>query len=118
MTMSEMYWLTRLDSIVHFLGVSFFCESVFCIFGVFWINGFPDKYDFQPMRFTIYKFVIIVTAFTGLSLMLVPTTRQMAAIIILPKIISNVKSKELPEKVISLADEWLEELKPSKRTKQ
>jgi len=51
-----------------------------------------------------------------------PTTKQMAAIIIVPKICSAVESneqlKQLPNNLFTLANEWMEELRPPKKAEQ
>jgi hypothetical protein len=45
----------------------------------------------------------------------VPSTRQMAAIMIVPKIANSEKVQTIGNKVYDLAVEWMEELKPNKK---
>ena len=45
---------------------------------------------------------------------LIPSTKQLAAIYLLPKIVENRQITELPDKAVTLANEWLEELRPKK----
>jgi hypothetical protein len=51
---------------------------------------------------------ILVLAFT-------PSTKQMAAIMIVPKIANNEKVQTIGNKVYDLAVEWMDELKPAKK---
>ncbi len=51
-----------------------------------------------------------------LSLTFIPSTKQMAAIMIVPKIVNNEKVQTIGNKVYDLAVEWMEELKPNKES--
>jgi ABC-type uncharacterized transport system auxiliary subunit len=42
----------------------------------------------------------------------VPTTKEMAVIYVVPKIMNNENAKKIPDKVFKLADEWLEKMSP------
>ena len=44
----------------------------------------------------------------------IPTTKQMAAVMVLPKIINNESVQEMPDKIFKLGIEWLDELRPEK----
>lgn len=44
-----------------------------------------------------------------------PSTKQMAAIMIVPKITNSEKVQTIGNKVYDLAVEWMEELKPNKK---
>jgi hypothetical protein len=43
---------------------------------------------------------------------LVPTTKEMAVIYVVPKIVDNENAKKIPDKIFKLADEWLEKMSP------
>ena len=45
----------------------------------------------------------------------VPTTRQMAAIVMVPKIANNEKVQAAGNKLYDLAVEWMDELRPRKK---
>jgi hypothetical protein len=45
----------------------------------------------------------------------IPSTKQMAAIMIAPKIANSEKVQTIGNKVYDLAVEWMEELKPNKQ---
>lgn len=46
---------------------------------------------------------------------LVPDTKQMCAVIIIPKIVNNEKIHDIGDKFYNLAIEWMEELSPAKK---
>jgi hypothetical protein len=54
-------------------------------------------------------FLFLVLAGSGVF---IPTTKQMAVIMVAPKVINNEQVQKLPNQVLELANEWLEELKP------
>ena len=43
-----------------------------------------------------------------------PTTKQMAVIIVAPKIVNNEAIQTIPGKLVDLSNAWLDELKPKK----
>ncbi len=45
-----------------------------------------------------------------------PTTKEMAAIIVIPAIVNNQDIKELGGEIPKLAREWLEEFRPKNQT--
>jgi len=59
---------------------------------------------------------ILISGLIGLSFfstgLIMPNSKQMAAIVILPKVINNTQVQQLPNKLVELADSWLNELKP------
>ena len=48
---------------------------------------------------------------------LIPTTREAAAIVMVPAIANNEKVQTVGNKLYDLAAEWLDELRPKKETK-
>lgn len=55
--------------------------------------------------FLVSLVIIVVATF-------IPTTKQLAVILVAPKVINNEQVQKLPNQVLELANEWLEELKP------
>ena len=45
-----------------------------------------------------------------------PSTKQMAAIMIVPKIVNNEKVQTIGNKIYDLAVEWMDELAPKKKS--
>lgn len=62
----------------------------------------------------ILKKTIFIGSLILLMAFLVPTTKQLAAIYFVPTIYNNEQVKELPEKLLKLGNEWIDELSPSK----
>lgn len=111
----DMYWLVKLDDIRGFLfgsGVLFAGVSLFGIIMLLacWADSaLRIKYK--------YAFISVISLFCiSLSCILVealiPSTKQMAAIVVLPKIVNNAQVQALPNKLLDLSTAWLEELKP------
>ena len=49
---------------------------------------------------------------------LIPTTREMAVILVVPRIANSEKVQQAGNKLYDLAIEWMAELKPNKNNKQ
>lgn len=116
-TPAQVYWLTRMDSIHGAMCPVIFACGIGVLF-TFFINGVAlDRV--APKRFWIPWVVI-----AGIALMIktfTPTTKEMAAIIIIPKVVNsaaeNKAIREFPTNVMDLANEWLKELKPKPKEK-
>lgn len=144
-TTTEMYWLTRLDSIKellsHGLGPVFIFFTLllavatvltFC-FGTFTGNRSYEMFDSKSdeelkvvharfrrvsWRCAVFSCVMLTMAVICSVLeTFVPTTREMAAIIMVPAIASNEKVQTVGNKIYDLAVEWLDELRPKKEAK-
>jgi len=114
-TEAQMYWLTRLDEIktaVVGIGViSILICAVALTFSC--IIRFDDK-DKRATKFVISSAIGLLFSALLLSLhIFVPTTKQMCAIKIIPMITNDEQVQEIPNKLVELADEWIEELKPN-----
>lgn len=118
----QLYWLTRLDGFSTSLGIVAIVGFILSVFpGALWIYGFPDSLEFKPTRFRIWIKFIPLPIIAGALSLLVPSTKEMAAILIVPKladsIASNKEIQKLPDNLLGLANEWIEELKLSKKDK-
>lgn len=113
MTTMQMYWLVMLDSIN--IGSVFVC----IIFGVciFSMIGFAVDSctcpTFVKVCAPLFMLFFLVSFATCVFL---PSTKQMAAIMIVPKIVNNEKVQTIGNKVYDLAVEWMDELKPKKKS--
>lgn len=108
-TPMQMYWITRLDSVGALTcGITVIC-FVFALFtlGCIEVSTKPAKYVGAPL--------VILGALSLCLNAFIPTTKEMAAILIIPKIVNNEKVQGLPDKVMGLADAWIEDLKPENR---
>ncbi len=96
----ELYFLMKLDMAV-FLFIFFGCIcAISCLFLI----------DFASKK--VAAIVVIVGALMIIIGSFIPSTKQMAAIMVLPKIINNEKVQGIPDKILDLGIEWLDELKP------
>lgn len=109
-TTMQMYWLVMLDNVKDgFCAILVIC----CLFFVFGIPMF-GAIDKEDLFFPIAKKVIVIAAASLLGLVFTPSTKQMAAIMIVPKIANSEKVQTIGNKVYDLAVEWMEELKSRK----
>ena len=140
-TSSTIYWLTRCDGIREFLRVEFTFILILLIaftlvswivtfiLGNFAGNGHYEMFDgidddeFKRIKGLLLKVArvcsrlcvcsIVLKAIVGLSLSLIPTTKEMCAIIVIPKIANSESVQEIGSGIVDLAREWLNEIRPS-----
>jgi predicted MFS family arabinose efflux permease len=110
-TTMQMYWLVMLDNITSSL------VAILSICGLFFVLGIPmlgatEKEDLFP---SIAKKLLVVAAASLLGLTFIPSTKEMAAIMIVPRLANSEKVQTIGNKVYDLAVEWMEELKPNKK---
>lgn len=110
MTTMQMYWLVTLDNIIGVLRV------IVIICGLLPILEVPllSVMGKEEQIFSFAKKLFGVAAAALLFLIFVPNTKQMAAIIVVPKIANSEKVQTIGNKIYDLAVEWMEELKPTK----
>jgi hypothetical protein len=119
LTMMEMYFLLKLDNIVTFfviIGATLTTVGIFCLlFGPLIVDSMnlSDKPTLKQVKTGIIT-VCSTILFCFVIATFIPSTKQMAAIIVVPKIINNEKVQQLPEELLNLGIDWLEELKPEK----
>lgn len=127
-TESEIYWITRMDYIHEFLvsfgGVlallMFFGVAASVIFYIYntcaILEGEGNK-ALLPMS-KKYMLWSLAGLFLALPILvtggLVPTTKEMCAIKVIPAIANNEDVQEIPSQLAELTKEWIEELKPKK----
>lgn len=112
----QMYWLLMLDninslcSVIFSLGCVVIVVSLLCFYVLFEETPWNKILKFYKIIIPIYLIAIIIGTF-------IPSTKQMAAIIVVPKIINNEKIQQLPEQLLNLGIEWLEDIAPKKEIK-
>lgn len=119
-TTMQMYWLTRVDMVVKAallgLWLSFSIGLISVWIGYMMKGEGIVKYD-KAGRFLLNKTAptcLIAFLVCGLVAMFTPTTKEMAAIMIVPRIANSEKVQFCGNKMYDLAVEWMEALKPEK----
>ena len=118
-TTQQMYWLTRLDDIALTLGLFIIGGVIAAI--VLYIVGSTafdiDDDSSKKLQRTATRLLYAVALATVIGIF-VPSTKEMAAIIVIPRIVNNEKVQDAGNKLYVLAVEWLDALKPAKDTKE
>ena len=125
----SLYWMLRCDDIRQVIGsagsaifiLAVACFVAWLIVGMAWLDTVDDKLWWKSWRRCLYFIVAPLLVFgiiTGSARAFIPTTKQMATIYVVPKMVNYVDNNEalksLPGKVIDLANEWVDELSPKK----
>jgi len=125
MNMWLMYLVLKLDNISGALIAFSVILGMVVIFGGLGLFALRDIHEddeaflknILPKLFKIYKRVSIVTITIVCLAILVPTTKQMAAIYFVPKVINNKEVHKMPDKLVTLANSWMDEQIKSIKTK-
>lgn len=115
---STIYWITRLDSFLWVMGVvGWLLITAGVILTVCWYFDWYHKKDRETFRNRVkHPILPIVAGFCVLiSTAFIPSTKQMCVIKILPIVVNNEHVQQLPNKVVELANDWLDELKPKQK---
>lgn len=107
-TTTQMYWLVTMDSIVHASAI------IAIALGFMAFLTIPMVLDDGLPKWTPSAIALVAVAF-ALVAAFVPTTRQMAAIVMVPKIANSEKVQAAGNKLYDLAVEWMDELRPRKK---
>jgi hypothetical protein len=111
---STMYWITRLDSIhvvfnvfLVLFSISFVSMGIPIILEIFGVECFRE--DSSPRLFRYLWLGALFGLFLSLAgYVLVPTTKEMVVIKVVPAIANNRDVKALGEEFPRMAKEWLE----------
>lgn len=105
------YWITRCDAI---RVMAFIFSVASGLVALIWVPACCDLAC--RVKALVVGEIVFVTTFV-LSLgtaVLIPSTEQMAAIIVIPRIANSHEVKDLGTGIVELAKEWIVELKPKK----
>lgn len=106
-TAMQMYWIVILDNIIN--GV----VAVMVIAGACSLAlTIAVVVEELPKWFPIPSICVFFASI--LLLMFTPSTKQMAAILIVPRVVNSEKVQIVGNKLYDLAVEWMGELKPKK----
>lgn len=103
LTSWDVYWITRLDNVGTIIGVGamlFFIASI----GIT-IVGFVEecKWKFKPMK------LAVVSAIVLFLMAFIPSTKEMVAIMALPKIVNNEYVQQIPNDTAEFVHKQLQE---------
>ena len=126
-TQSQMYWLTRLDGI-HGCMIPFDFIAIFSAIGfVLSMIGYILARDNQEKelaknlknsRWVCSWMFLVSFLISVITTIFVPTTKEMAAILVVPRIVNSEKIQTAGNKIYDLAVEWMEELRPKNAVKK
>ncbi len=113
MTSWEMYWLTRMDSLITGLVIVCIITGTFVLVSL--LAGMIKQFDFGEKEFNDFvikikkpfKWCCVLLIFSILGMMFIPTTKEMAVITYVPKVLNNEKVQELPSNLVDAANTWL-----------
>lgn len=119
-TTAQMYWLTRLTPLGNALGgfafLGYAAMIVLLLAGIFLQDDMFEE-GIRAIALKLLKAspcVGIVATLLVTANCLLPTTREMAAIMIVPRIANSEKVQTVGNHLYDLAVEWMEELRPAK----
>lgn len=111
------YWITRLDAINIFFGISAgivgMAAILLFVFGLCdrgMAYGKDDKDYINGTKMLRHGIVAMVIAFVlGIAIVFIPTTKEMCAIYMVDYLKDNEKVQKMPEQIIDAASAFLEE---------
>lgn len=120
-----MYWFTRLDPMRDLIGsASVICLITFVVMFVAYpilceVFEYDEGMKKKSIAWTAWSHiaVLVVAVMSALAYAMIPTTKEMAAIKVVPMIANSESVKKLGDvgnNMLDLANEWLVELKPKK----
>ena len=125
MTLSawDIYLVTRMDLLmVFFIAVLVLSAVCVAFFACLWIDvrssswsskeEAGEKEAFAAKRIMKFCCPLLVGA---LGVILTPSTKTLAAMIVLPAIVNSEAVQQIPGELTTLAREWLQELRPAKK---
>lgn len=106
----QMYWLMMLDNISSLvIGIALAVGIVLVVAILARIIVGDDDEDVKGVACKCMRFTVPILIVMAPLAALIPTTKQMAVIVVVPKIINNKEVQEMPEKLVELANGWMEE---------
>lgn len=102
-TTEIVYWIITLDKIVVSLAIAAGLLGFMLI--AYTASHIEDAEDFHPVWFPFFCFVELILV---LGFIFTPTTKQMAAIYIIPKLANNERIQEIGDKTLGNGEKLLE----------
>lgn len=123
-TPSTIYWITRFDDIRTGLAALAIAVLVLAALALFMflatVENVAREHEIRcaKLAFCFAFALVLLAAVVGVVRAFVPTTRDAAAMAVLPALANSEKVQTVGNAVYDLAVEWLEELKPAKKEVQ
>ena len=117
-TPSTIYWLTRLD---HIEGEAFLFAGILMLMAALVASiAYADIKNIILKRVRNITFAIgCATLPVGIATeVFLPTTKEAAAMLVIPKIANSESVQQLGDGIVDLANQWLKELAPKKDAQQ
>jgi len=105
----QIYWITRLDSLnvaLAIIWIALAIASVAMIIGAF-VYSLDDELEQYPVG--VMKKITITTVAVLLLSIFIPSTKEVAAIYLIPKIANNEQVQKLPENFVKLLNVKMEQ---------
>ena len=116
-TSTQLYWLTRLDSIYNTSGALVAISAAVLILAtvpyvIIKADDYSDENAICPVLLSLIKKFLVVLVLSLSTVIFTPSTKEMAAILVIPQIANSEKVQAVGGKLYDLAVEWMDELKP------
>lgn len=100
-TSSTLYWITRLDTLCIFFGISFAVLLVSTlIYIIVKLDDFDPEYEADRNNIKCRNKLIILTLICLVPVIFIPSTKEIAFIYFAPKVINNEEAQKIPENII------------------
>ncbi|MCM1260686.1 MAG: hypothetical protein NC222_07015 [Staphylococcus sp.] len=109
-TPMQMYWLLKLDNIRDSAALICIVSSAILILSVIFIPPFLTDHSLNEIVNHIKKpflFLVGIALFGGLVNLFVPSTKQMATIVVVPALVNNQKVQEMGSKTLDISNDLL-----------
>lgn len=116
------YWITRLDSIESVLSVTLGVLIVaVLILGTIMCMIEYDNDEIPAFIKKVFKVSLIIIAITVPLCIFIPSTKEICAIYLIPKVVNNEEVKKIPDNLLKLlnakCEAWINDQLEDKKTK-
>lgn len=117
----DIYWLTRLDNICVFLGVlwvlSLVAVGVALFIGIFGL--IEDDDEIKSGIKQVLRYFVPIAIILSIPAIFLPSTKEYAAIWLIPKVINNEQVQKVPEQALKLlnlkVEQWIADMTTEKK---
>ena len=122
-TSAQLYWLTRLDNICNIsaiLAVIFTAALIVVTvpYVIMQAGGYSNEDATCSVLSSLIQKFLVVFVLSLSTAVFTPSTKDMAAILVIPQIATSEKVQAVGGKLYDLAVEWMDELKPKHEVHQ